>query len=545
MKLLDRQKTLLLLTFVFNFQMMSQSSQAHFIWLAPEQGEEANVVEVYFGEDASPDDPEMLKYVSGMKAWAVLDGNKAEELKLKKTKENLSVQLNSAQLQGLVVATHDLGVMDRGDSHFRLKYYAKTGPVAGSKSWKSIDCSKQLQFDVIPEKAPEGILLHVLFNGKTVEGSEVKASGPGLDEFEGTTGESGTILIPVKEPGLFSIRAKHVEAKPGTLEGKEYPETRHYTTLALRVPSDSSKSLGKNLQPIKKPVTSFGGAILNGNLYVYGGHTGGAHSYSHDAQGHTLEQLNLKTGEWKSIAEGPGLQGLALVSDGKRLYRIGGFTAKNAEGEDHDLWSQDAVAAYNLEKKAWEELPALPEPRSSFDAAVLDGKIYVVGGWAMAGDAESVWHETAWVLDPNADSPKWSKLPAPPFQRRALALAAHGGKIYAIGGMQKEGGPTRKVDVFDPATGKWSSISEILGEDGMTGFGSSAFATGGNLYVTTIKGDLQRLAEDGKSWELLRETPTPRFFHRMLPVDENHLLVVGGASMEIGKFDEVEILEVQ
>ena len=79
----------------------------------------------------------------------------------------------------------------------------------------------------------------------------------------------------------------------------------------------------------------------------------------------------------------------------------------------------------------------------------------------------------------------------------------------------------------------------------MTGFGASAFATGGALYVTTVQGDLQRLAKNEKSWEVVTENLSPRFFHRLLPLDENHLIEVGGSNMSIGKFDEVEVIDVR
>jgi len=31
---------------------------------------------------------------------------------------------------------------------------------------------------------------------------------------------------------------------------------------------------------------------------------------------------------------------------------------------------------------AWRPLPALPEPRAAMGVAVLDGRLYLVGGWA-------------------------------------------------------------------------------------------------------------------------------------------------------------------
>ena len=79
----------------------------------------------------------------------------------------------------------------------------------------------------------------------------------------------------------------------------------------------------------------------------------------------------------------------------------------------------------------------------------------------------------------------------------------------------------------------------------MTGFGASAFATGGHLYVTTVQGTLQRLSDDASKWESIAPTPTGRFFHRLLPLDDQHLIVVGGSNMSVGKYEEVEILSTQ
>lgn len=311
-----------------------------------------------------------------------------------------------------------------------------------------------------------------------------------------------------------------------------------------------AKTVEHKIEAFTPSVTSIGAAIAGGKLYVYGGNIAAAHSYSHDEQGRNLYSVNLQGGAWTKGEDGPPLQGLALVEHKGRLYRIGGFTAQNSKGEEHKLKSQAGVAVYDPTTKKWSDLAPLPEPRSSADAAVIDNTIYVVGGWDLGGGqgtsnpGKETWHKTAWKLDLTQNNPQWQAMPEPPFQRRALALAAYQGKLYAIGGMQQVGGITSRTDVFDPATGKWTEGPAILGEGRMTGFGSSAFATGGKLYVSTINGDLQRLAHDGKQWEIIAKMPTARFFHRMLPLDDKHLLVVGGGNMAEGKFEQVEIIAI-
>lgn len=247
------------------------------------------------------------------------------------------------------------------------------------------------------------------------------------------------------------------------------------------------------------------------------------------------------------VARGPHLQGLALVAHDGKLYRIGGFTAKNESGDDHDLHSQDSVACFDPEVGAWQEMPSLPEPRSSTDAIVMDGKLFVIGGWKLAGDEKSgQWHETAWMLDLSAkpQAAQWKALPKPPFQRRALALASHDGRIYAIGGMANQGGVTTRVDVYNPATESWSSGPALIGKP-MNGFGCSACTLDGKLYVSCIDGSVQRLNDEGTAWEVVKWLDEGRFFHRMLPTADRRLLLVGGSTASAAKQTEVEVVQIE
>jgi hypothetical protein len=214
---------------------------------------------------------------------------------------------------------------------------------------------------------------------------------------------------------------------------------------------------------------------------------------------------------------------------------------KNAEGEEQSLWSQDSFAMYDPAAKTWTDLPKLPEPRSSHDAAVLDGKLYVAGGWQLAGEGESRWHDTAWVCDLNQNDLKWEPIVTPPFHRRALSLAAHDGKLYVLGGMQEQGGPCTKCDVYDPVLKTWSQGPALAGT-GMEGFGNSSFEIQGQLFASTMSGAVQRLSDDGRTWELAGQLAYPRFFHRLLPTAGGQTVIVGGASMQTGKTLELELL---
>lgn len=300
------------------------------------------------------------------------------------------------------------------------------------------------------------------------------------------------------------------------------------------------------LPDLPDAITSFGAAATaDGHLYVYGGHKGDAHHYNIEGQSNAFRRLNLKNpGKWEDLPSGPRLQGLALVTDGTRLFRVGGFTAMNKGEEDADLRSQNSFAMFEPMTNKWTELTPLPNPRSSFDAVVHKNQLFVVGGWDMQPNKKT-WAKTALVADLKASPIVWKKLPDPPFQRRALSLAALGDSIYSIGGMKKKGGPTKAVSVFNTKTGKWSEGPELPGEDNMAGFGSSSFAIGNRLFASTYEGKVLELARDGKSWQTIKSFEEGRFFHRMVPMNQSNLLLISGANMSTGKYEDIIVVPVQ
>ena len=228
------------------------------------------------------------------------------------------------------------------------------------------------------------------------------------------------------------------------------------------------------------------------------------------------------------------------MAHGDHVVRIGGFTALNKLGEDQNLQSQNSVARYDLDSDTWVALPALPEPRSSLDAAIVGDTVYVIGGWKLDGDSDSnKWHTTAWSLNLVEEDATWKPIAGPPFQRRALSVAALGGKLFVIGGMTSKSKPTTRVDIYDPVTDSWSLGKPIPGS-GMSGFGSASFATGGQLYVSTMDGFLHRWNSTTKDWDTIAKSDPARFFHRMLPISDTSLLMIGGANMEIGKFTQID-----
>jgi N-acetylneuraminic acid mutarotase len=520
------------------------AAQAHFLWIVTESDGKSQVAKVYFSESATPDDPKFLDKVAKAQAWAIGDRRgQPTALKLEKKDDALVADLGTEQKHAPVVVKQTYGVLTRGEESFLLNYYAKGYPFALPGSWRAIGDAELLPLEVVAKVEPAGVALKVLWQGEPQAGATVTVEGPGIStKLEGTTDEKGVFQTRLADAGLYSIRAKHVEARAGEHDGMAYQSVRHYTTLSLPYSPATLRTASHNLPDLSKGITSFGGAIYGDWLYVYGGHFGRAHEYSSDEQSGDFLRLNLRDPQgWETLPGGPKLTGTTLVAHGGKVYRLGGFTAKNTSDQPESLWSQNDFARFDPATKQWESLPSLPDGRSSHDAVVLGNTLYVVGGWEMK-DAEKKWHDTTLAFDLSASPASWRSIPQS-FQRRALSVAAFNNRLYALGGMQPKGGATTATSVYDPEKNAWSDGPSLVGA-GLEGFGSSSFACGGKLFVTTMSGVVQQLAPSGENWTVAGQLQRPRFFHRMLPWNDQQLVIVGGASMGTGKITQLELLPV-
>lgn len=294
--------------------------------------------------------------------------------------------------------------------------------------------------------------------------------------------------------------------------------------------------------PLPETVTSFGAFTQDGWLYVFGGHKGERHDYSEEMVSGSFHRLKLNGGTvWETLPSSIPGQGLALIGDGRYLYRIGGMAARNHEDKKQDLHSLSVVQRFDPKANTWEDFPALPQPRSSHDATVLNNKIYVAGGWELTGGTNKpVWHSTSLVLDLAHPQSGWKEFPQP-FKRRAVAVAVMGSKVFCIGGMDSDNNPVSSVDVFDTKTGQWTKGPD-LPKGKYEGFSCSAIAQGGRIYVTMFNDNLLRLSADQHSWEVVGKLEHPRLAHRLVTDGKKQLIVLGGENGREEKTPDLEVL---
>jgi len=329
-----------------------------------------------------------------------------------------------------------------------------------------------------------------------------------------------------------SILQASLFATVAVLAGCATPSTQHQSALA---------EPAALLASMPEPVTSFGAATAGDWLYVFGGHKGERHEYSATQVSGSFHRLKLSEGQtWEKLPASAPSQGLPLVAHAGKVYRIGGMAARNPEGEKQDLVSTAHFERYDPARGQWEKLTDLPAPRSSHDAVVLGDKLYVAGGWQLAGSTgKAVWPANALVFNLKNPGAGWQEFPQP-FQRRALALAAHGSRIYCIGGMDSDNKTTLAVEVYDTATSQWSKGPELPpGKN--KGFSCSAIAQNGRVFANMFQGDLLRLSVDGAAWEIVGRVQQPRLAHRIVTAGRTQLIVIGGEDGE-EKRPELELL---
>ncbi len=288
-----------------------------------------------------------------------------------------------------------------------------------------------------------------------------------------------------------------------------------------------------------RPTTSFGAVVIDGWLYKLGGYFGKAHVYERERQSGDFYRISMADPSRVEILTSPGrMQSVALVEHEGDPIRIGGMTILNGTGEQHDLASLEAVERFDASSNRWEPLPPLPEPRSSHDATVLEGVLYVFGGWRLGGHESdsSTWFDHGLALDLNALEPEWRAV-AQPFQRRALVAWAHGDRVFVAGGIDSEGEISSAVHAFDPATSEWTALPDFP----ESGFGIGLTSLGEELVACGMDGGVFRMQPDEDAWRPAGELLFTRFFHRLLPDPDGGVIALGGTSRE-GRPAEIERL---
>jgi len=208
---------------------------------------------------------------------------------------------------------------------------------------------------------------------------------------------------------------------------------------------------------------------------------------------------------WEAVSSLPlALQRLAVASDGKYLYALGGRTS--AVGTD----TVATVSRFDPSTNSWAGLNSSPMPTglSNSEAVYLNGKIYIPGGITSTG----VVAPLHLAYDTGADS--WvtpAQLPAAVYWY-ALAADESRGVYYLTGGSNNLGGSVATVRSYDPRTNAWSELVPMS----TARYGHEAAVINGKLYVVGGYGSTGGLASgevydfEARRWSPMASLQRPR-----------------------------------
>jgi N-acetylneuraminic acid mutarotase len=205
----------------------------------------------------------------------------------------------------------------------------------------------------------------------------------------------------------------------------------------------------------------------------------------------------------------------------------------------------DTVEAYDPETHGWRDLAALPEPRHHGMAAVVDSRLFVIGGYSVAGDptttvwelVDDEWADRSPLPGPVAagaavamdksiyvvgGTPRgglyrydvvgdaWSEVPGPSRPREHVAAAAFDGEIWAIAG-RWQGEIFDNTEIFNPGSQSWRagpSLNEARSGFGAAVVGDSIVVAGGEVFEPDrALSSVELLAGESTQWSLIDSLP--------------------------------------
>jgi N-acetylneuraminic acid mutarotase len=141
--------------------------------------------------------------------------------------------------------------------------------------------------------------------------------------------------------------------------------------------------------------------------------------------------------------------GVAVVND--KIYAIGGVQS-------------DVNEEYDIAKNMWTTKMPMPTARGDFAIAVFQDKIYAIGGLTRSGQWTTELTDVNEVYDPETDT--WTIKTSMPIPKAGLSASVVDDKIYLIGGFAQAANTThhpasRETLIYDPIADAWTTKTPI------------------------------------------------------------------------------------
>ena len=195
----------------------------------------------------------------------------------------------------------------------------------------------------------------------------------------------------------------------------------------------------------------------------------------------TVEMYDPATDTWTQKADMPTPRKTkTCVVDGK-IYAVGGWSTATEQSK------LETVEVYDPATDTWTKAQSMNHARCSAAISVVNGEIYAIGGigWPPNRDPSGQYLSSRYLSNVEVFNPKtnqWQERTEMSVPKAAHSTSVIDGKIYVMGGYLKEGRKSKTlsvIEVYDPATDRWTQESDML-------IGKSGHATevvDGQIYI--------------------------------------------------------------
>jgi DNA-binding CsgD family transcriptional regulator len=195
-------------------------------------------------------------------------------------------------------------------------------------------------------------------------------------------------------------------------------------------------------------------------FFPQAGVTAPAGEVSNDFTNHPASRgpaaVRFEVSRWMSRAQMPTpRERLAVAAYEDKIYAIAGDTPGGVTG---------VVEIYSPDDNTWTIGASKPTPVSNVAAVLIDGLIYVPGGYASAGEVIT----TVEVYDPVHDT--WGTKAPLPAPLCAYAIATVDGKLFVFGGWDGDS-YVASVYEYDPQEDEWTAKTAMSTARGFTAAG--------------------------------------------------------------------------
>ncbi len=238
-------------------------------------------------------------------------------------------------------------------------------------------------------------------------------------------------------------------------ETKNQFSMKNYLSEQPRVSLNTQDSKDYDLrweakEPIPTSRSWAGSTVYNGKIYVVGGCScESGHSQFENAV-NDLEVYDTDRKEWDTLTPmSMSRVGPAVAVVDSKMYVMGGFNP--------NTWSPNpSVEVYDFQTDTWSAGNSMPTGRSWSRAVVFNDKIYVLGG------VGNRYYDICEVYDPSTDS--WDTCASFQNGRYLHATVATDDAIYVIGGSSWNTNPeTHFADIqkYNPMSDTWTEKTDM------------------------------------------------------------------------------------